>query len=66
MSSLLEHAKALQKALERACAEHGTPNTFSFGELHAFHGGPPSGQVWAIGEVCETRSIDPVGMNGIV
>lgn len=35
------HRNKLQAAILRAVSEHGEDNSFSFGELHTFHGGPP-------------------------
>lgn len=35
-------ARQLALALARACREHGTPNSFSPGELEAYYGGPPA------------------------
>jgi hypothetical protein len=34
-------ADKLAHAIATAANEHGTPNSFSFGELAAFYGGPP-------------------------
>lgn len=36
MSQLIDIANRLRRALERACAEHGAPNTFSYGELQEY------------------------------
>lgn len=39
--TLADHAARLQRALAKATAEHGAPNSFAFGELHQLYGGPP-------------------------
>lgn len=41
--TLDQHAAILIAAIRRAVAEHGAPNSFSFGELHLFYGGPSPG-----------------------
>lgn len=38
---LEQHAETLIGAIQKATEEHGRPNSFSFGELHVFYGGPP-------------------------
>lgn len=40
MASMQEIAERLFESLERACGEHGAPNSFSFGELQAYSNGP--------------------------
>jgi hypothetical protein len=40
--TLAEHAVTLIAAIRRAASEHGAPNSFTFGELETFYGGPPA------------------------